>query len=56
MNVQRAQRLQAIEDACSREDGGVKSFSGTRSLPLRPNPNPNPSPNPSPDPNPNPSP
>ena len=45
MNVQRAQRLQAIEDACSREDGGVKSFSGTRSLPLRPNPSPNPNPN-----------
>jgi hypothetical protein len=37
MNVQRAQRLQAIEDACAREDGGVKSFSGQRSLPLRPN-------------------
>ena len=39
MNVQRAQRLQAIEDACAREDGGVKSFSGQRSLPLRPTSN-----------------
>ena len=35
MNVQRAQRLQAIEDACAREDGGVKSFSGKRSLTSR---------------------
>ena len=35
MNVQREARLKAIEAACAREDGGVKSFSGKRSLLLR---------------------